>query len=122
MSATLTSVAGPQMRYVGDCTACGAPRYQAYSKGTNYCGYRGWCVRCYRRWRNHGKPASGPPPPRMGQGGGPAGCRLEDYEFLRSPEGGSLSQREAAMRLGVTLRTVQRYEARLRGQDVGVAA
>ena len=77
---------------------------------TNYCGFRGWCPRCYRRWLNHGKPLSGPPPVRRGSGGR-GSCQLDDYEFLRS---WGYTREQCAGRLGVTKRTIERYEARLR--------
>ena len=94
------------------CRCCGAGySYQRKRPwGTNYNGWRGWCPPCYRRWCDHGKPASGPPTPRQGAGGGPHPGRIEDYADLRS---WGLTLAEAALRLGVTKRTAQRYEARL---------
>lgn len=79
-------------------------------KTSNYRGSLGWCVRCYRRWLNHGKPASGPPPVRGGRGGRGA-SQLDDYEFLQS---WGYTREQCAGRLGVTKRTIERYEARLR--------
>ena len=76
----------------------------------HYCGYHGWCPRCYRRWLDNGKPLSGPPPVRKGAGGR-GSSQLDDYEFLRS--WGS-TRDECASRLGVTKRTIGRYEAQLR--------
>jgi hypothetical protein len=69
---------------------------------------RGLCGSCYNRWRYYGKPQDGPPPPRTG---GPCADRIEDYLDLRM---WGLSKQQAAERLGVTLRTIWRYEHRLR--------
>ena len=103
------------------CTNCGDPRLHEVPDrdGPNYRGFLGWCVRCYRRWRDNGKPAGGPPPPR--RSGGPGPWRVEEYQFLRSALGGSLSRTEAARRLGVTMRTARRYEVRLQAQDPSAA-
>lgn len=114
------------------CTNCGRPRLEVartgrgrgpWRAGANYCGYRGWCVRCYRRWLDNGKPISGPPKVHQGQGGGRGSSQLDDYEFLRS---WGCSRDECMTRLGVTKRTIGRYEARLRErhehQEASVAA
>jgi hypothetical protein len=100
------------------CTNCGGPRLQVVRtarprgsrRAAKYCGYRDWCVRCYRRWLDNGKPVSGPPPVRKGAGGRYS-SQLDDYEFLRS---WGCSRDECATRLGVTKRTIGRYEAQLR--------
>lgn len=77
---------------------CGRPRRR------DRCG---WCIACYDRWRYHGCPEDGPPPPWAKVPG-----RIEDYLWLRDELG--LSRAAAAARVGVTLRTIQRYERRLR--------
>ena len=61
----------------------------------------GLALACYKRWVYHGRPDRIPPqrPSRAG--------RVEDYLELR---GRGLTQARAAARLGVTLRTTQRYE------------
>ena len=109
------------------CTSCGGPRVGEVSRhaATNYCGYHGWCARCYRRWLSHGKPLSGPPPVRRGSGGR-GSCQLDDYEFLLS---WGYTREQCAARLGGARRTIERYEARLRNrrtepqhQEAGAAA
>lgn len=99
------------MRICGSCGEEYTYRPPCECRGVNYNGWRGWCPRCYNRWLDHHKPASGPPPPRQGAGGGPHPGRFEDYEWLRRDQ--HHSPAEAALRLGVTRRTAQRYEARL---------
>lgn len=79
-----------------------------------YAGFRGYCPRCYCRWRDHGYPESGPPAERVQVVGRSAAGRLEDYAELRS---WGLTLAEAATRMQVTRRTVQRYEAALRDRD-----
>jgi hypothetical protein len=81
----------------------------------------GYCIRCFKRWMDHGYPASGPPPLRRGAGPKQGrGARIEDYIELRS---WGLSQAEAARRLGVVRRTVVRYERAARaGSGLGLAA
>jgi hypothetical protein len=74
------------------------------------------CFRCYRRWADHGYPESGVPAPAPQAGGGEGGhegylARLEDYLFVRKQ---GLSMAAAAIRLGLTRRTLQRYEAAIR--------
>jgi hypothetical protein len=76
------------------------------------CGY---CRRCYKRWLDNGFPASGPPAPRHAPGGwGTRAGRVEDYLELRS---WGFSPAAAALRLGVTRRTIERYDADLCRQD-----
>ena len=72
---------------------------------------------CYKRWVKAGRPASGPPPPKTPEQRRPpprsaerAG-RIEDYAELRS---WGLSLQDAAARMGLTTRTVERYEAELK--------
>lgn len=82
---------------------------------------RGYCRRCYVRWMEHGFPAAGPPAERVQLVGSSSHGRVEDYAWLRESEG--MSRREAAARLGVTIRSALRYEARLRDMDAeGLAA
>lgn len=81
-------------------------------------GWRcGYCRRCYTRWMEHGFPAGGPPAERVQMAGWRADGRVEDYAWLRECEG--LTRQAAAARLGVTIRSALRYEARLR--DAGAA-
>ena len=42
---------------------CGKPRKPRRGRHSSLEGSNGWCGACTRRWRAHGKPASGPPPP-----------------------------------------------------------
>jgi len=80
----------------------------------------GFCYRCYRRWRDHGYPAGGPPPLAGTGHGGPDGrlARLEDILFLA--ESGVRDDATLARRLGVTRRTLARDRARARA-EVGEA-
>jgi hypothetical protein len=103
------------------CRACGEqfinppvvnpPRPRRRRRESRYAGHRGCCPRCYRRWANHFWVGDGPPTPRARQrvGSSSAG-RVESYAELRS---WGLSRAEAAARIGVTRRTVERYEARM---------
>ena len=77
----------------------------------------GWCARCYGRWRYAGKPAAGPPPLRRSTGRkpGPVADRVDEWRFFR---GLGYSQEEIAARLGLSVRTVQRYASR---DDIAVA-
>jgi transposase-like protein len=68
----------------------------------------GWCVSCWKRWDYSGRPDTGPPPRQYG--------RWEEYLELTREQGYSL--RNAAARMGITKRTAQRYEARLRQEGV----
>jgi len=78
-----------------------------------YRGNLGYCARCWKRWMDHGYPAAGPPAPCYRHGSpGPAAGRIEDYQWLKRQ---GLSAAEAAVRLGLTRRTLLRYNARLRG-------
>ena len=98
-----------------ECSYCGKPRPQdpetAWRKGWR----RSWCAGCFQRWRRHGSPPDGPPPPRpAGAPGRPQPRRLarvEDYLELRS---WGLSDAQAAPRLGVSRRTLDRYKRHLR--------
>jgi hypothetical protein len=78
------------------------------------------CAACYKRRLRAGTLTARPtlmrrttsPPPQAR----PALARFEDYAMLRGPDGGRLTVRHAAERVGVTVRTAWRYEACLRGQ------
>ena len=95
------------------CRKCVTPEPKQPWQGGWRCGY---CRRCYTRWMEHGFPASGPPVERVQVTGWRSDGRVEDYTELRS---WGLTRQEAAARLGVTIRSVLRYEARLR--DAGAA-
>ena len=91
------------------CRKCVRPEPEHPWREGWRCGY---CRRCYVRWMEHGFPASGPPAKRVQVTGGRAAGRVEDYAWLRERE--RLTRQEAATRLGVTIRSALRYEARLR--------
>lgn len=63
------------------------------------------CENCYLRWQRAGFPEEVPPPLRPWGRVYPA--RLEDYADLRS---WGVGLRDAAVRLGVSVRTSERYE------------
>jgi hypothetical protein len=65
---------------------------------------RHWCGACWRRWNAAGQPASGPPPSPY--------RRWDEYYELTQEMGHS--RRQAAARMGISVRTALRYEARLR--------
>lgn len=95
------------------CTNCEA----SPPRDAHRIGWRaGYCRRCYSRWMDHGFPAGGPPAERVQLVGSSSHGRVEDYAELRS---WGRTRREAAARLGVTIRSALRYEARLR--DAGDA-
>lgn len=82
-------------------------------------GHCGYCPPCYRRWADHGYPPQGPPSPqRSGRKPGPVAGRVEDYAEFRAL---GLSRAEAALRLGITRRTIQRYETALRSGEAQAA-
>ena len=81
-------------RPVAECASCGYPRI---IRG------RGLCEGCRKRCRLDGT---------LGQYGYLRGDRIADYAALRE----ALGMREAAARVGVTVRTAHRYEAALRGE------
>jgi hypothetical protein len=95
------------------CDSCG-DRYENPARPGGWRGCRGFCPRCYSRWREHGFPLSGPPAPRKAGRPRGAGGRAEDYADLRS---WGLSPAEVALRLGVTRRTVQRWDAAARFRE-----
>jgi len=68
----------------------------------------GLCPNCWNRWKAADFPADGPPPP-VRPWGRTLPARTEDYAWLRS-WGATLEV--AAARLGVSLRTAERYEVR----------
>lgn len=89
------------------------------------CGEQGWHIghgwrdACWRRWIEAGKPADGPPPPKPGSGGvlksrEIVASRLEDLALLLDV---GVDKREAARRIGVSYKTVCRYERRLAQTD-----
>jgi hypothetical protein len=103
-----------------DCAAC-RRRRPHYS--------RNWCSPCYQRWWRAGMPAGGPPPARPLSTKRLAAVRtaaalaraarttrrkgrIEDYSWLLRDQGAT--RVEAAARVGVSIRTAQRYDAYLR--------
>ncbi|MCO6011525.1 hypothetical protein NE236_41900 [Actinoallomurus purpureus] len=66
---------------------------------------RGWRQACYERWNSAGRPAGGPPPPRMSRA-----QALIEYRAIR----GTSTDEVIAERLGVGIKTIRRYEAALR--------
>lgn len=86
-------------------------------------GGHGWCDTCADRWRSNGRPADGPPParPRAENARGAFAAvaaraharmqvRMENYAELAAA---GLNRREAAERLGVSLRSIERYRDQL---------
>lgn len=81
---------------------------------------RGLVDACYQRLRAAGLLYLYPPPPSGGPRtarllGERGGERAEDYAELRD---WGLSRRQAAQRMGVTLRQVDRYAAHLRAMEL----
>lgn len=76
------------------CCCCGE-RPRRYSNG--------WCKPCWNRWDYAGRLGPGPPPRRCG--------RWDEYAELTREMGHSL--RQAAERMGISVRTAWRYEARI---------
>ena len=70
---------------------------------------RGYCPRCYDRWRAHGFPAAGPPEPRDDRAA--AAARLEDFQWLRAQRE---SLETAAARVGWAPHTARTWETRMR--------
>lgn len=99
------------------CRCCGGayenpPQPRAARNRGRYAGCQDYCPADYKRWAEHGFPPSGPLPQRTGAGPkADRQARMEDYRFLRMR---GLSFAEAALRLGLTRRTLHRYEAALR--------
>jgi hypothetical protein len=81
------------------CDSCGQEKeHQAH----------GWCDPCWKRWDYAGRPDTGPPPRQYG--------RWEEYLELTREHGYNLTN--AASRMGISVRTAQRHEARLRKAGV----
>ena len=98
-----SATTGTRRKTTGPCASCGKPRPEhAWLQGWA-CSY---CGTCHRRWRRHGSPPGGPPPPRS-RATRPAW--LEDYGYLRS---WGVGDEEAARRLGVSVGTIERYRDR----------
>jgi hypothetical protein len=91
------------------CLHCGGSR-----AGKNR-GDHGYCRRCDGRWADNGYPPGGPPPVRHSTGAAGRAGRIEDYVILTRERG--LSSADAALALGVTRRTLVRYEAALRERE-----
>jgi len=70
----------------------------------------GLSERCWRRWQYHGCPEVLPPPVNPGNDRRRPD-RIEDYQWLREQ---GCSRQAAARRLGVCMRTVERYDAEIR--------
>jgi hypothetical protein len=68
---------------------------------------------CQRRWRYHGRPEILPPPVQRGNDRRRQE-RIEDYLELRS---WGVSREEAARRLCVSFRTIERYDRALRDES-----
>ena len=78
---------------------------------------RGLAVQCYNRWRYHGCPEGVPAPVNPGNDRRRPD-RVEDYQWLREQ---GCSREDAARRLNVCMRTVERYDAELRNQATAAA-
>jgi hypothetical protein len=86
-------------RRIIECDSCGRKKeHQAH----------GWCKACWGRWERGGRPAAGPPPSRYGR-------REEYFELTRDQ---NYTLKNAAARMGISPRTAQRFEARLRSEGV----
>lgn len=68
---------------------------------------RRWCRPCWLRWEQAGRPESGPPPSPY--------RRWDEYYELTQEMGHT--RRQAVERMGISLRTALRYEARLRAAE-----
>ena len=93
------------------CNDCGRNR--------PHCGL-GLCRGCWiRQWRaTHGRydtpTGTGPGGPGIAKSANDIAARLEDYQELKAQ---NIKRLDIATRLGVSYRTLHRYEARLRQQD-----
>ncbi len=90
----------------------------------------GWRTACYARWRDAGMPAGGPPPPQdrrevskrtfarlpWSLNGRIEHSKSMREEYIELLDVFGLDRAEAATRLGISLRTAYRYEARHREQ------
>ena len=65
---------------------------------------------CYQRWVYHGRPEDGAP-----QAGAVVAGRIEDYAELRS---WGLSREQAATRMNLSIRTLARYDSRIRADTL----
>jgi hypothetical protein len=105
-------VTAPREQVCKHCT-------RTYVNTGTYRGNRGYCPTCYSRWYAHGRPAGGPPPPqRPGRRPGTP-SRLEDFAELAS---WGLTHAAAAQRLGVSIRTIERYATALSRPKEALAA
>lgn len=89
-------------RRIITCDSCGHNRERG--------GYK-WCRTCYTRWDRAGRPAAGPPPVRNG--------RYDEYRELTRDH--HYTRENAVARMGISLRTAERYEARLAAAGVPAA-
>lgn len=89
----------PVQLFAAECWACGSGRI--------YCRLRGpLCQPCYGRWQRKGFRGPGPGPLQKP----PTSDSAREYAHVIT----SLSARQAAIKLGITQRTVQRWRAALR--------
>jgi hypothetical protein len=72
----------------------------------------GYSAACFRRWRSAGYPASGPPAP-VPQAARPKRDRAGRIEDFRDLLSWGETATSAARRLGVGMRTIERYSAEL---------
>jgi hypothetical protein len=105
----------------GQCLRCG----DAPQRGAGRRPARGLCPRCHEWARRHGRLDDYPclpvrwAPTHAVMTARHEG-RVEDFAFLTAELG--VPFREACRRLGVTLRTGERYKAILRSREAGSAA
>ena len=96
------------MSAAGPCVSCGRARPPA---AWRHSWRQGYCGTCYKRWSRHGFPPGGPPrPAARTDPRSPWGSRLgriEDYADLRA---WGVPDEQAAVRLGVSARTLDRYK------------
>jgi hypothetical protein len=109
-----------QKRRIVDCQCCGKRRKHY---GNNLCSA------CHSRWLDHGKPAVCPPPAkecrtftledrRLAREALTAArlSRIEDYVWLTREQ--RLSRDGAAARMGISIRTAERYEAAIKHGEI----
>jgi len=94
------------------CVGCGQEK-QYYARES--------CSTCYERWYHNGKPEGGPPQPKSNDECRAMGRktivfdrdkRMEEYRKLTRDDG--LPREIAAQKMGISDRTVSRYEKALR--------